>query len=683
MRSSTQISDTVQQQQYVPSKVAVQENDMSPTLPWPQQEDLDSRGANPRDSHLGDQHPLSVVSDVKSLATQAVVGKLGNYPPEGLNRLDLEEEPGKTNSMPASGQRCPTECQPVQVQPALSEKARDTPLAAQSGEFKTTLPKATQAVYTGEGQIPKLATADSCVVEGIPDIRSDTHAIQQQSGDLKSQSNVQEVLPPGPILRSSPSRERKSRSVSVNKRGFVNKARPAAFARSVSPTISKFQVECTREQLKSRLPTTPHKQKGSIARNKNHMLHRQVDVSKPVAIPVPPDVEMSPRKTKSDHVDADIVDLVQKLCQEEQEEEALMKADINDAIQKWCSLYPTAHQSRVSHVAFKFRLRISSTICFLVAAYRLLAKAPWTTNMIAVDIKQAALYAISKGWSLKNPTAGDFPFTVAELAVAAATYMEQIPPGVPEDPFYALFVMLGFLPPECSKLFSTVTLTCPHCLATITAPCPFFNTHVTWTMSEWVDLATALTEATLHPWVQSQGWHAEGCNMREPITHLQKIDSWVLLQLQPEKHDDYPLVRDSMHLAKDRSLQQICATVNGFLCSNSKSQHDRYRHYWVVEFENGVPKYAFDLLQGKQRLTAELAKKLRVFGVLLNVGEERIPFLRTRYLDEAAGILPAVTRGRGTPLLFLVEAGFNGLAMHYVRSMLLLLPRKRKSANMP
>ena len=75
--------------------------------------------------------------------------------------------------------------------------------------------------------------------------------------------------------------------------------------------------------------------------------------------------------------------------------------------------------------------------------------------MIAVDIKQAAFYAISKDWSLKDPTAGDFPFSVAELA-AAATYLEQITPGVPGNPFHALFVMLGFLPPVCSKLFSTV-----------------------------------------------------------------------------------------------------------------------------------------------------------------------------------------------------------------------------------
>ena len=118
---------------------------------------------------------------------------------------------------------------------------------------------------------------------------------------------------------------------------------------------------------------------------------------------------MSPCKPKN-QVDVDIVDLVKKLSKEEKEQETLMKTEINDAVHKWCATYPAAHQMRVAHVAFKFRCRISSIICFLVAAYRLLAKAPWTTNIIAVDIKQAAFYAISKGWSLKDPTAGDFPF---------------------------------------------------------------------------------------------------------------------------------------------------------------------------------------------------------------------------------------------------------------------------------
>ena len=75
------------------------------------------------------------------------------------------------------------------------------------------------------------------------------------------------------------------------------------------------------------------------------------------------------------------------------------------------------------------------------------------------------------------------------------------------------------------------------------------------------------------------------------------------LQLQPKKHDNFPLVRESMQLAKGQSLLHLNATVRCFLCSNSKSMQDRHRHYWVVEFENGAPKYAFDSLQGKQRLT--------------------------------------------------------------------------------
>ena len=102
-----------------------------------------------------------------------------------------------------------------------------------------------------EKLMPKLVIAESCVVEGIPDPRSNDNTELQQLCDPKLQSDAQEVLPPGPTLRSSPPRERKSRSVSANKRGCVNKTRPASFARSVSPTISKVQAGHAKEQLKS------------------------------------------------------------------------------------------------------------------------------------------------------------------------------------------------------------------------------------------------------------------------------------------------------------------------------------------------------------------------------------------------------------------------------------------------
>ena len=601
---STQISDAPHSQRCVVSKVAEADGEISPTLPWPNHDLKNIQVGNQQCSHLGDRIHRSFEPEIDDPKSVAVDSRHLSCSPTRCNGEGFDKEPAKDpKGMPSLSQPNSKGGQLGLIKPHAEGQAPLAPSVGQCSQLSLVHPDTKNILYAGEKPMPELVTAESRVAEGIPDPQNNDNTELQHLCNLKLQSAAQEVLPPGSKLRSPPPRERKSRSVSVNKRGCVNKTRPASFARSVSPTISKIQGGHAKEQLKSWLQTTPHKQKSNIARNKNHVHPPQVDVSKPVVTPVPPDVDMSPRKPKDNQVDADIVDLVKKFSKEEKEQEALMKTEINDAVHKWCALYPAAHQTRIAYVAFKFRCRISSTICFLVAAYRLLAKAPWTTNMIAVDIKQAAFYAISKGWSLKDPTTGDFPFSVAELAVAAATYLEQIPPGVPEDPFYALFVMLGFLPPECGKLFSTATLTCPHCLATCTAPCPFFNTHTTWAMDEWVDFATALTEATLHPWVQSQGWHAEGCNISQHLIDLEKMNSWVLLQLQPAKHDNYPLVRDSMHLAKDQSLLQVNATITGFLCSNSRNQQDRYRHYWVVEFENDIPKYVFDSLQGKQRLT--------------------------------------------------------------------------------
>ena len=636
---NTQASDVLQSPKSLTPKVIGSEGETSPTLPWPKH-DLQSCQVGDQNSHFSDR----ICKPIETKTDDTKPGIADSKPFSNGSKVDCE--PAKsTNVLSPDNQPDPKSSQVGVIKPQVEGQFSSAPENSLSGQPSPAQSENRCALYVGEKLMSKLVTAESCVSEGIPDPQSSGN-FEVQSRHPDQQVATQNVLPPGPMLRSPPPRERKSRSVSVNKRGSTNKTRPASFARSVSPTISKLQAGQTKDHMKSLLQTTPHKQKSNITRNKNHGHAPQVDVLKPIATPVPPNVDMSPCKPKDRQVDVDIVDLVTKLSKEEKEQEILMKTEINDAIHKWCATYPPAHQIRVAHIAFKFRSRISSTICFLVAAYRLLAKAPWTTNMIAVDIKQAAFYAISKGWSLKDPTAGDFPFSVAELAVAAATYLEQITPGVPEDPFYALFVMLGFLPPVCSKLFSTVTLTCPQCLATCTAPCPFFNTHVTWAMTEWVDLATALAEATMHPWVQSQGWHAEGCNISQHLIDLKTMTSWVLLQLQPDQHDRYPFVCDSMNLTKDQSLLRINATITGFLCSNSRSQQDRHRHYWVVEFENGIPRYVYDSLQGKQRLTTELAKRLRVFGVLLTVGNEHVPFLRTKYLDEAAGIVPAIHRGR-------------------------------------
>ena len=137
------------------------------------------------------------------------------------------------------------------------------------------------------------------LVRGFLILQSNDNIEVQHSSHPGLHSAVQDVLPPGATSRSPPPRGRKSRSVSVNKRGCVNKTRPASFARSVSPTISKIQAGQAKDQLKSWLQPTPQKLKSNIARNKNQGHPLQVDVSKPVVTPVPPDVDMSPRKPKT------------------------------------------------------------------------------------------------------------------------------------------------------------------------------------------------------------------------------------------------------------------------------------------------------------------------------------------------------------------------------------------------
>ena len=136
------------------------------------------------------------------------------------------------------------------IKPHVEEKVSSAPNVDQGGQPSAAQLDNRSVLYVGEKLMPKLVTAESCVGEGIPDPRSND-----------------------------------------NLEGQV----------------------CHPDQMKSLLLTTPHKQKSNITRNKNHGLLPQVDVSKPVATPVPPDVDMSPCKPKDHQVDADIVDLVKKL----------------------------------------------------------------------------------------------------------------------------------------------------------------------------------------------------------------------------------------------------------------------------------------------------------------------------------------------------------------------------------
>ena len=163
-------------------------------------------------------------------------------------------------------------------------------------------------------------------------------------------------------------------------------------------------------------------------------------------------------------------------------------------------------------------------------------------------------------------------------------------------------------------------------------------------MNGWEDIATAIAKADIHPLLQQHGWHKGDCNVSSVVTTMQQLGPWVILQLQPNDHDHFPLVADSMRLSRDSSLPLLDARISGLICTDSKSFSDGDRHYWVVEYEDGNPYYIYDSLEGRNRLTQELAKKLKVFGVLLTTGPVKSPVLRTKELDAVAGVLLPTVR---------------------------------------
>ena len=300
LQGSTQRSEVLHLQQCNSPKMIIPDKEMSPTLPWPKHDHENAQVGNPEGSHLRDRPCRSLESKGDGPEAAIIDSRSRDHPPGTCECDDVDEEPANTtNGRLIQSQPHPKGVHPGLVQPQAEVKAPAFPPACQQSGSSPMPPNTISALYAGEGHMPKLVTAESCAAEGIPDPRSNDNTELQQMCDPKLQSDAQEVLPPGPTLRSSTPRERKSRSVSVSKRGSFSKTRPASFARSVSPTISKFQTGYAKEQLKSCLQTTPHKQKGNTARNKSHMHPLQVDVSKPVATPVPPDVEMSRKGRRS------------------------------------------------------------------------------------------------------------------------------------------------------------------------------------------------------------------------------------------------------------------------------------------------------------------------------------------------------------------------------------------------
>ena len=319
---------------------------------------------------------------------------------------------------------------------------------------------------------------------------------------------------------------------------------------------------------------------------------------------------------------------------------------VKDAGEKWLLQVPNQKRNDIEKFAVQFLLTMDSTLCFFTISLRVIALAPWKDSMVSIDVRQAAVVAISKGWFVKGDLFAAYPFTRAELALAAGSYLGKITPNLAEDATVALRAIVELLPIACDEFFAQVSLACPFCHAKAVGAAPIFSTAVTWKSDEWVNLKKTLEEAT--PFVSSfpANWHAPTCDRAEFVPTTAEFGPWAFLEFRPYpfRDDFFPLLSEAASLLADTSLIDLGLEVVGLVCSNIVAGNNR--HYWLVECSKGKPQTIYDSLKGVQKITRELYRTLSVTvtGLLLTAGTDKKPVLRTTDLDVAAGRISRTER---------------------------------------
>ena len=281
---------------------------------------------------------------------------------------------------------------------------------------------------------------------------------------------------------------------------------------------------------------------------------------------------------------------------------------------------------------------------------RLLTKAPWTENMVSIDVRQAALVAISEGWYLYSNNCGSFPFSPAELAIAAGLYEGIIEPAAQDDVTHGIKVIIDHLPQECDIFFTKAKAYCPTCGASTTGLIHILSTPITWIDHGWTSLKNTVFNAEPLLGRAEGSWHAPQCQRPEATFTIDKLGRWIYLEFPPlsilstaeQNADFFPPIASARSILTDASLQEESVEITGFVCSDVSEWPNA--HYWLAEVRNGQIQGIYDSLKGSQQLTTEVWKKLRVTGLLLCKTTVATPKMSSFLLDEAAGKIPLTMR---------------------------------------
>ena len=340
-----------------------------------------------------------------------------------------------------------------------------------------------------------------------------------------------------------------------------------------------------------------------------------------------------------------MIDVESIIAADEIRKQAIAVEQVRDASSKWLTDYPNMQKNAIEQLAVRFLLTMNSTLCFFTVAMRMLSKAPWTESMGSIDVRQSALVAISRGWFVKNEGTIKYPFTRAELALAAGVYEGLLTPTLPDDTTVALRTIIDHLPRACDVMFSRAEVTCPFCYAKSNGIVPTFSSCISWKDQTWCNLKQALSQAQPFVGYLPRNWHAEGCNRDDQNPKLTKLGKWLYLELRPYpvlRNDFFPFLSESISLISDDSLCTEGLYVDCLVCSNLSAGESR--HYWLVEVSEGRMQQVYDSLQGVQPLTQEVYRMLQVTGVLLKSANCGKPVLKNLQLEQKAGKIEAVVR---------------------------------------
>ena len=144
-----------------------------------------------------------------------------------------------------------------------------------------------------------------------------------------------------------------------------------------------------------------------------------------------------------------------------------------------------------------------------------------------------------------------YPFTRAELALAAGAYQGLLVPTIPDDTTVALRTSIDHLPHACATMFTQAEVVCPFCRAKQKGIAPTFSCGTTWKESGWTNLKTALEQAQPFLGYIPEGWHREGCDRDDQCPTVTKLGKWLYLELRPYPvldNDFFPSLKETASL---------------------------------------------------------------------------------------------------------------------------------------